>query len=392
MTTEVLPVLYKRDSHGKVRYWQVECGKGNTGDAHGTYVTRSGMEGGKETVLCKRIAPVKNQTTEEAVAFKMQSEWNKKRISGAMLLKQELDLAPEMFPISPTLATKYDPQKHWVDCAGYIAQYKYDGVFCIASWRDGSVVLYSRGREPWEFCDHVREQLRILFSLMKNPEDYHLVGELYIHGVELEKLISIVRGKDGVVHPDNPKIRFVAYDLIDPDAKYRYEERAIMLESMFRMRPQPNIVLAPTIGHPTDHQQAAALLEKAEADGYEGLVLRHPDMIYHRRIKYRNPLLLKYKSFGDEEVEIVSAVCGKNAHDRCILFVVKLLSDEDKPPFTVTPKGTLNERRKMWDQYNEDPSTFVGKLYTIRYTEKNSFGLPKFAVGICFRPKKDTDA
>jgi ATP-dependent DNA ligase len=374
------PVLYKKDSNGKTRLWKIEV-------FNDYYVTSYGIEGGKITVGKKSVKQVKGKTLEETVLSNCNSEWNKKRVNGAMLLREELEEDKEIFPISPNLAVKYDNKKHFKKETSYIVQYKYDGLFCIASLlKNGKIVLNSRGREEYNFCNGVRETLSVL--LTKIPE-YHFVGELYIHEKSLENIISIVRGKDGVIDPLNSQVNFIVYDLIDPpDRKYTYNQRIKILETIFSNCDLPFVKLAPIIGKANNHEDTQTLLTKAESDGYEGIVLRHPDMLYYRKTKYRNPMLIKYKSFEDTEVTITGAKCATNNHEGCILFVVKL---DELEPFTVTPKGDLEYRRNLWNDYNKNPNKYVGKKYTIRFFEKNSYGIPKFAVGMGIREQYDMD-
>lgn len=385
-----LPTLYKFDSAGKVRIWKVQV---NLEDD--TYITTAGVEGTKNPIIkVKRVKPNKNQSMEDALNFKAKSEWNKKKQSGAMKPKEELNEGI-LFPISPTLATKYteDIWKKNKGASCYV-QYKYDGLLAIATVRDGIVMLHSRGREQWNFCNHIKEAVVTMMNKLPhylNKNEFHLVGELYIHGTELEHINSIVQGKDGIMHERNSEVKYIIYDLADdPTMKMVYDDRLKLLQALFHNNKYDCIQLAPIIGNVDNHEDAKMLLDKAEKEGYEGIIIRNPDMIYHRKNRYKNPLLMKYKNFFDEEVTITGASCGKNSHEGCILFIVKL-DDEKLPEFTVTPRGDLQTRRDLYDEYLEDPKQFIGKKYTIRYPEKNSYGIPKFAIGVSLRNEINMD-
>jgi len=383
----LLPILHKYDTKGNKRIWSVdEIQEGDT-----SFTTRTGIEGGKMTVKVKTCTQTRDhKTMYDAVVAKARSEWTKKYNSGMKC--DDGDQGEVLFPISPTLASEYNPDEHWRSGSEYYVQYKYDGVLCIGTLQnDGTVLLHSRGREEWPFCEHVRRDIAVLMRLLPKGS-YHLVGELYIHDTPLENIISIVRGKDSVIHEMNPKLQYIVYDLVDAypsDGKtyIPYKYRLQLLQRMFDISRSSisSTVLAPIIGIAKCSSDADELLRKAESEKYEGIILRHPDMMYFRRIKYRNPLLLKYKSFHDCETTIVGARCGKNSHDKCILFIVEL----DGIQFTVTPRGSLQERKDMWDDYCSHPDKYVGKRYTIRYPCKNSYGIPKFSIGICIRPDAD---
>ena len=60
--------------------------------------------------------------------------------------------------------------------------------------------------------------------------------------------------------------------------------------------------------------------------------------------------------------------------------------DGDKVTFNVTPLGSIADRRKQFQEYEKDPSQFVGKEMTVRYMGLNpKTNIPNIAKGVAIR-------
>ena len=53
--------------------------------------------------------------------------------------------------------------------------------------------------------------------------------------------------------------------------------------------------------------------------------------------------------------------------------------------FTCRPRGSIEERKEDYQNYLENPSDYIGKLYTVRFQEKYENDIPRFPVGISIR-------
>lgn len=395
--------LYKVDSIGNKRVWYVELGDSG-------YTTHSGMVGGK---IVSRFYPVEAVTTGEKqfreqkprIQFKAQSAWNEKRQKGGMVTEAELLAGDsDLYPISPIQAKHYEAGDGSVlagdNTVSWYAQYKYDGVRCIASLVPSAttetkwaVDLNSRGRQPWPFLDHIRaEVMRLLIRL---PPGFHLDGELYVHGLVCGDVTSLVRGEDGKPHPDHHRVRYVVYDLIYPtrgmEGSILFQDRYRILTALFQSGDSTAaaVELAPLVGMVKSDEELAALLVQAEDQGYEGLVIRHPYMLYPRKIAYRSKHLLKCKSFLDMEVRITGCQRETDGHDGCIKFQVETLESDKKISFMVSAHGTLDHRRAMWLNHITNKEDYIGRLYTIKYKSISKYGVPITASGIGFRDEAD---
>ena len=112
-------------------------------------------------------------------------------------------------------------------------------------------------------------------------------------------------------------------------------------------------------------------------EGYEGLIIRSQDGKYEP--DHRSSSLLKLKSFKDDEFEIVDFKEGKGNDKNTVIFTCK--TNEDSKFFEVRPRGTREERRKMF----ENGKSYIGKSLTVKYFELTDDGIPRFPVGIAVR-------
>ena len=53
--------------------------------------------------------------------------------------------------------------------------------------------------------------------------------------------------------------------------------------------------------------------------------------------------------------------------------------------FEVVPLGTIDSRKKLWNEWNLTPTKFIGKPLTVQYQELTPKGIPRFPKGISIR-------
>jgi len=88
--------------------------------------------------------------------------------------------------------------------------------------------------------------------------------------------------------------------------------------------------------------------------------------------------MMKYKEFKDEEVEIIGFEVGTGTEEGAIIYQVK---DEREKIFTVRPRGSVEERRKLY----KNKEKLLGLKLTIRYQELSEYGVPRFPVAVAVR-------
>ncbi len=421
------PILYKLDKKDEIRYWEVYA----RGD---TFYTRAGMWKKRDGhrwqphTRGSRYEPGHGAYTDpESVAIEhAMSMWKEKKrkdamtesigdflnADGTMALKRSYPI-----PIAPVLAMRYQDllkrHENYLSYADrglkprtgmycfpeveYMVDTKLDGERATISWckprsvsqindevqeyipgtlDDGDVHIFSRGRIEIPHCDHIKGPFRTLYKAWGKvkPEilGFHFDGEVIQPGTTRNKMrSSISRIKEK--HVDNDKNVFYAFDLI-MDSNIPYEERRRVLESMFSKIKSVCIKLVPSLGRVSlqDGVKVQEYMAMALHMGYEGIILRDPQMLYPTA-NLRINEMIKCKPLQDEEMRIIDAHEGIDAHAGLIIFRVEDTNDGQVKQ-DVTPAWTHEDRAEAWSMFQVDPSQFIGKLITVHYREKNEYG------------------
>lgn len=231
-------------------------------------------------------------------------------------------------------------------------QPKLDGIRCLVYEKDGQTVFQSRNHTVFQDFPHIRAVSGLVLD-----------GELYHHDLEFHEITSIVRKKN---HPRLSELQYHVYDVI---TEGDFEQRIELLQSLTNSLP---LCLTET---KKVHSVEAVEAYHGEcvARGYEGIVLRTPGGKYRQT---RSKDLLKYKHFKTDEYKVVGHTIGKEG----IPVLECLVGDKT---FGVMMKATLEEKQKMM----ETIESFYGQWVTVKYQELSKDGIPRFPVGIAFRPK-----
>ena len=205
--------LYKRDSKGKVRVWQIQVGSDNENIA-GIRSTSGLVDGEKITSVWNMSVPKNigraNATTAKTQAeFEAQAEWDKKNAKEYFADLADID-SYENF--KPMLA--HDFTKTPVT-SGY-TQPKLDGIRCVIDNRG----MWTRAGKPIVSCPHIWESVKPIFNWAPNIV---LDGELYNHELkaDFQKITSLVRksvniGQDELLEASH-LVEYHIYDMFDKD-------------------------------------------------------------------------------------------------------------------------------------------------------------------------------
>lgn len=186
-----------------------------------------------------------------------------------------------------------------------------------------------------------------------------LDGELWLGRKQFQKTVSIVRRKDQTDHWR--QIRYVVFDA--PGLKEPFEERMNYLHDLV-LRGGPEF----TVAH--EHSRCQGLahlkdeLQRVEALGGEGLMLRQPASLY---VAGRSATLLKVKTFQDAEARVLGHLPGAGRHKGRLGALQVALPDGTE--FSV---GT-----GFSDAERENPPA-IGSSITFRYQELSDGGVPRF--------------
>lgn len=375
------PTLYKRDSTGKVREWTMWVV--HYADNSEIY-SKHGVHGGKivekkPTVVSsgKNIGK-SNETTIKQQAISMaNSLFDKKKEKEQFNESMENVLEENSSKnFRPMLATSFDMKK--VKFPKYI-QPKLDGVRCNACNIDGKIMLLSRtGKEIYNL-HHIRDEI----SKMNLSSNIVLDGEVGCFGenpeLTFQQSVGLIKKKElAKKNPEEIKIEYHLYDIFDKSQpNLTFEERWNLLVSYAKESDCcVKLCCDSKLKAVNNTDEIDEGLEKFLRMGFEGLMVRDPSGKYE--LDKRSRGLSKYKKFVDSEFEIVGFKAGTGQDAGTIIFGCQ---NESGQTFDVRPTGTLEERKKMF----EDGKNLVGKKLTVKYFELTDEGIPRFPVGIAIR-------
>ena len=364
------PLLFKRDSTGKVRTWRMQI----TGEGH--YRTLSGLKDGKQAVSGWTIpTPASRDTVKDQGEFEVRSQYQHQLDREYRMTEAELDSVRDAF-IEPMLAKTYDG----FPGPGY-SQPKLDGIRCIAR-ADG---LFSRQGQPIIAVPHIHSALQRLFD---SYPWLVLDGELYNHDLreDFGAISSIVRKQNPTaeqLEQAERVMQYHVYDMVDPAMKFseRSNRVAVMLGGLdcdWLRTVETRLALTETDAN--EHYGAFC-----EA-GYEGGIFRL-DNVYE--IGRRSKFLLKRKDFMTSEFKVLAVEEGKGNWAGAAKRMVLLNDEGDVPTFGAGIRGSYAALQQMLADYGAGvPTTAVA---TVRYFGRSPDGVPRFPVVIDFHPKGRID-
>lgn len=362
-----LPTLYSRTATGAVNVWSCWVAKDSVvvewGQQDGT-LQQAKFECKPKNEGRSNATTAKEQARLEAIA-----KW-KKQIKKKY--HETLDAAEQGPKLRPMLAKDFKTRKNVkfpVD-----VQRKYDGVRCLAYWDGEGVKLHSRGGDLYD-VEHIRAAVE---KLLRPGE--MLDGELYVHGLSLQQITSLVkRPQEG-----SKAITYNIYDKVslhvaEPET---WLERRGYLQHWFQMHREegrlPDCLIDARTFEALDEDDLKVLHDQFVGEGYEGAIVRLREGPY--RVGYRSSDLLKYKMFDDGEFKLTGCKPGKGKFKDVPIFECTMKNGKT---FDVTPRGTAEVRKELL----RTAKSLMGKMYTVRYFGFTDEGIPRFPVGIGVREK-----
>ena len=287
----------------------------------------------------------------------------KTRAGDKIINKALPDHIPEF---SVALADKYDPNiVNWKD--GWYVSRKIDGARCIAVVdSDGESTFYSRTGKAFETLDIVRVGIKNL-----GVNNVVLDGELCLlnnNGDEdFQGIMKQLKKKDHTI----PNPSYKIFDMISHDEFYSkqgtsgktYTHRYNNLKTVMKNN---TCVCLSLLGQEQikDDDHFAEWTVKAKEYNWEGLMLRADEPYKGKRSKD----LLKYKSFNDDEYQVVDVEMGpfryvKNGreHEEEMLSCVTI---KHKDHDVRVGSGFSIEQRQ---DFFKHPKKILGKIITVQY-------------------------
>lgn len=420
-----LPVLYNIDAKGTERFWRTWF----EGDV---VYTEYGVVGGKPTQASrtftgKNVGKKSETTAEEQARLECQRGFSKQLDKdyhakglgvkleekiraekmkhggrnansdaafgekGKFVAKRDTSMVIGAKTMKPMLCHKWEEtdkcEKYFDFDEGVYIQPKLDGWRCLAMMHGDDVILHTRNGKQYPFFANIRKDVKRLLGAME-PGTI-LDGELYSYALfnpttgeevpedaKFQAISSTCAVSNSVPTQYDSQMNYFIYDIANTELTQK--ERFRRLEDGFESGAFGLLYRVETL---CIHKKSElrSHLDRYISDGFEGIILRSSKLMYKST---RSMMMRKYKLFEDDEFEIVGFKSGEGVEEGCVVWVCK---DDEGRTFDVRPKGTHEERKKLYKK----GSTFIGQKLTVRFQEKTADGIPRFPVGIGIREDID---
>lgn len=299
------------------------------------------------------------RSVEEQVQSRIRSRVSKQRDKGytdsiddaAKGAFNQLGLLP------PMLAQVY--QGHEASGRSAWMQRKLNGLRCLITRQDGSLIAYSRRGKP---LIHIHEILEEAGKFVSEGDT--IDGELYSHGASLQTINSWVKRRQSLTG----KLQFIAYDQITSDS---FSDRHDSLIDMVSGYDFKRIIVLPKRKY-IDEVARSEFFKSVREKGFEGLMIRLDGSGYESNKRSNN--LLKDKAVFDTEVIVKDIVLSDKGNPVCIC-------DYKGKEFRTSPPGSHGERNEAF----VNRVKYIGTRLNIEYREMTDDGIPFHAVGINWR-------
>ena len=357
--TEMNRPLYKRDTTGNVRVWQMELGWDSEDVA--AHRSHTGIKDGAIVTSEWKLTSAKNVGRSNATTAREQAESEIANLYVQRLdrgyFENEADI-DTFDKFKPMLAVEYDANKVNFDDEIY-SQPKLDGIRCIAR-KDG---LWSRQGKPIVSCPHIEEALKPVFDEHPNAI---IDGELYNHMFkdDFNKITSMVRKTKLKPEDYDESRRLVQYHVYDYYDESDFAERSATLSKMNFANPVVYVFTQKI----SSEDELDVLYADYMENGYEGQMVRLNKEYQNKRSKY----LMKRKEFLTDEFKVVTMLEGQGNWAGYTKHFV--LTKPDGTHFSAGVRGTQEVLRQLWED---------GKApdwVTLRYFNETPDGIPRFPV------------
>lgn len=364
--------VYIKDNSGKLRYWS--CREFFDG-----LEIEHGVVGGTAQFQYEEITEGKaTRSLDEQIASRIESRCNKQLDKGYTF---DIEAARASKPTNrlgfskPMLAKKSED----VDMVRmmkrpFFLQRKLDGNRCLIHNNGERLIAYTRNGKEFKTLDHI---LKPLESIL--PVGCTLDGELYVHGVALQTIVSWAKKKQSA----NSLIQYHVYDMISEQPfSTRIDELGAILTASF-LEEYDSITLVETTRYtPDSGANLKALLAKVRADNYEGLMFRS-DYLLDRgswveagyQDGKRSGSLIKLKEWDDSEFKVTGITAS--ADGWAILHCFNPRGDN----FTVSCPGEVPFKRHVLHNIDD----YVNKMLTVKFAYWTKDNVPFHPVAIAFR-------
>jgi DNA ligase-1 len=361
------PKLYKRDSKGRTRFWQMED------DGAGRFRSISGLIDGEsitnDWTICeaKNVGRSNETTPAQQAASEIESLYQKKVDNHYVDSIAKVNDARAYFEVM--LANSYEDVKSMINWAeGIDSQPKLDGL------RGPTVESGTFSRKGKEYLTVRWISQEVLAPLFEAHPDIVIDGELYNHDYhddfnEITSKIKRAKPSADDIAAAREFAQLHVYDAFFPDEpemkfRDRYKKITALLKE-FGIDPK-YIVMVPTKTCYSEAEFDAEYEVNIELS-YEGQMGRFNKKYFHKRVDW----VFKRKDFLDAEFEVVEILPGKGKWANAAKKVRARLSDG-----RIFGAGVKGKKDYLIDVL-KNPEKYTHA--TILFFKPTPDGIPRFA-------------
>lgn len=245
---------------------------------------------------------------------------------------------------------------------------KLNGVNAEFRYENEQLVLLSRGGNEYPMLEHLKPGI---IQLLNQIGTTRIAGELYIHGEHLQDITSLVKKFKQHI---TPRLEFHVFDL--PLLSGSYQSRLDTMNANDYMHPMIHHIASCNISD----LSAEDFHTKCVKAGYEGTVIYDPAGLYQYNV--RSSQVWKFKKMMDCEYKITDYSVDKNGNPVFLCLVDHTLPLSKDNSFSVSPRGTSQERKAMLANIDD----YLGEWYTVDYETLSKLNKPLKPVGVGLRP------
>lgn len=255
-----------------------------------------------------------------------------------------------------------------IDWDNAFVQRKFDGHRCLHE-----EFIYSRGGVP-----HNVQHIQDLIRSEPNLDALHLDGELYIHGMSLQAIGSLITKP----RPESLELNYVIYDTVsDKPFEERYQD---LYNATGGLSVGDKIHIVET-HRVRNLAEAMVWHRKWVAEGYEGSILRWGREGYEDG--KRTKKLVKLKDFSDFEVKVIGWELAKQAIVKGVTYQIpKFIYEVNTPSGPKTARvlahGTVPEKHAEWEALVAGQN--MDRMLTIAHFGFTPDGIPNIATAKCW--------
>jgi DNA ligase-1 len=250
----------------------------------------------------------------------------------------------------------------------YIVQPKLNGIRCRVKWSfTGKPFLLSSEANEIVSVPHINDQL-LHYGKKRLLDKFD--GELYCHGMSLQKIRSIT-GRTVNLHPDHELMNFYMFDVINRSPQ---RLRTQYLEGLTFKDYSHLSILRSTLAYA--FSDVVEDLNTFMEAGYEGIIIRNPNAEY---VTKKTNTMLKYKPRKKDCYEIVGTQEEISIHGdpKDALGSFECVKDGEFFNVGTGPLLTKHGRESLWAR-----DDLIGKFLSIKYQNLTDRGVPYVPVAI----------